>query len=297
MTRFAFEARGGRLDAVTAEQTGIARAEVQRAIEQGRVTVDGTVRPKSYRLHGGERIEGETGAGELPPPEPGGVPVRYEDERLLLVSKPAGLVTHPTERRKTGTLVNRLLGMQIPLSTVGGPDRPGIVHRLDAGTSGLLVVAKDDETHRALARMFADHAIARRYVALVRGDPAHDAFTIEAPLGRRGARVAVSRPTGREATTDVRVVERLARGALVEARPRTGRTHQIRVHLASVGHPVLGDRTYGGGGGDARTLGLARPFLHAAGLSFIHPIKGVRIDLDEPLPSDLESALERAGAA
>ncbi len=294
MTRFSFEARAGRLDAVTAEAAGIPRAEIQRAIEDGRVLVDGTARPKSFRLHGGERVEGETTDDATPPPESGGVPIRYEDEHLLVVAKPAGLVTHPTERRKTGTLVNRLLGMDVPLSTVGGPQRPGIIHRLDAGTSGLLVVAKDDETHRELARMFAAHAIERRYVVLVRGAPRHDAFTIEELLGRSGARVAVRRETGREAATDVRVVERLARTALLEARPHTGRTHQIRVHLSSVGHAIVGDRTYGGGGDDARRLGLERPFLHAARLSFTHPRDGRELKVDEALPPDLERALERA---
>ena len=294
MRTFAFEATPGRLDVVVAEATGLPRADVQRAIADGRILVDGRPRPKSFRLGGGERVEGEIGAGETPEAEPGGVPVRYEDDHLLVVAKPAGMVTHPTARRRSGTLVNRLLGMGVPLSRLGGSDRPGIVHRLDAGTSGLLLVAKDDETHAALSEMLAARSVERRYLALVRGSVEHDAFTIEAPVGRRGARMAVRRPSGRAAETDVRVLERASRGTLLEVRPRTGRTHQIRVHLASIGHPILGDAAYGGGGDDARTLGLGRPFLHAAQLSFAHPATRDELTFEEPLPDDLRTALERA---
>jgi 23S rRNA pseudouridine1911/1915/1917 synthase len=286
--------RPGRLDAVVAEETGTPRADVQRAIARGQVRVEGVVRPKSFRLRGGELIEVDLVTEDPLPPEPGGVPVRYEDERLLVVAKPAGMVTHPTARRREGTLVNRLLGMGVPLSSVGGPDRPGIVHRLDAGTSGLLLVAKDDEAHRALARLLAARAVERRYLALVRGRVEHDAFSIEAPIARRGAHMAVSRQSGREAESEVEVRERLPAATLVEVRPRTGRTHQIRVHLASIGHPILGDAAYGGGGDEARALGLPRPFLHAWRLAFDHPFSGERLEVDEPLPDDLASALRRA---
>lgn len=287
-------ARPGRLDAVLADLASVPRAEVQRAIAAGRVRVDGVPRPKSFRLAGGERIEADLGAGTDVPPEPGGVAVRYEDEHLLVVAKPAGMVTHPTRARRTGTLVNRLLGMGVPLSTGSHPDRPGIVHRLDAGTSGLLLVAKDDAAHGALVGMLAARRVTREYLALVRGAPEHDRFAVDAPLGRRGARVVVRRATGVEAATEVDVRERLPSATLVVARPRTGRTHQIRVHLASVGHPVLGDRAYGGGGEDARRLGLARPFLHAWRLALRHPHTGIPLEVEEPLPDDLELALERA---
>ncbi len=297
MTRFEAKATPGRLDAVLAALSGVPRADIQRAIARGEVLVDGVLRPKSHRLRGGERIEADLNAPAGLGPEPGGVPVRYEDEHLAVVVKPAGMVTHPTASRRAGTLVNRLLGMGLPLSRVGGEDRPGIVHRLDAGTSGLLVVAKDDQTHRRLARMLAEREIHREYLALVRGEVPHDSFTVDAPLGRRNARVAVRRGTGVEAATDLQVRERLAGTTLLVATPRTGRTHQIRVHLQSAGHPILGDRAYGGGGDDARRLGLSRPFLHAWRLGFAHPVTGRRVEVEEPLPEDLEGALARLRSA
>jgi 23S rRNA pseudouridine1911/1915/1917 synthase len=289
-------AEPGRLDAVVARLLEVPRADVQRAIVAGRVLVNGEPRPKAHRLAGGERLDvdlpGETELEAEGPP----VPIRYEDEHLAVVAKPAGLVTHPTAARRHGTLVNRLLGMGVPLAPAGGALRPGIVHRLDAGTSGLLVVAKTDPAHEALRRLFRRHEVERRYVALVRGRVANDAFAVEAPLGRRAARIVVDATEGRRAETRFDVRERLPGGTLVEASPRTGRTHQIRVHLASIGHPILGDRTYGGGGDDARALGLDRSFLHATRIGFAHPITGVWVELDEPLSEDLERALVSARA-
>jgi 23S rRNA pseudouridine1911/1915/1917 synthase len=294
--KVSFRAGAGRLDAVAAAHLGMARAEIQRAIQDGRVTVEGKRRPKSFRLSGGELVEADVRSpGELEP-DHGPLAVRYEDPYLLIVSKPAGVVTHPTASRRTGTLVNRLLALEAPLSRAGGPDRPGIVHRLDAGTSGLMVVAKDDETHAALAEMFRRHAVDRRYLALVRGRPEHDVFVIEAPLARERARIRVRTVTGKEAATEIHVRERFDRAALVEARPRTGRTHQIRVHLSAIGHPVLGDRAYGGGGDDARRLGLDRPFLHSWRLAFAHPRTGERVEVEDSLPLDLTAALEMARA-
>jgi 23S rRNA pseudouridine1911/1915/1917 synthase len=282
------------LDAVVATLAGVPRADVQRAIEQGHVLVDGRTRPKSFRLRGGERLEADLGASAEIPPEPGGVPLRFEDPYLAVVAKPPGMVTHPTAGRRTGTLVNRLLGMGMPLAPAGGPDRPGIVHRLDAGTSGLLIVAKDDRAHAGLVRMLAAHQVHREYLALVRGGVPHQEFTVDAPVGRRRARMVVSRVTGVEAWTAFEVHEPLPGCTVLVARPGTGRTHQIRVHLASVGHPILGDRSYGGGGTDATGLGLERPFLHAWRLRFDHPISGRRLELEEPLPHDLQRALARA---
>ena len=291
-----FVASPGRLDAVLASLTGVPRATVQRAIDRGRVLVDGERRPKSHRLRGGERIEADLGGDAEVAGEPGGVPIRYEDDRLAVVAKPAGLLTHPTTTRRTGSLVNRLLAMEMPLSSIGAPDRPGIVHRLDRGTSGLLIVAKDDEAHARLVRMLAAREVARWYLALVRGSPPHDTFTVEAPLGRSRTRVTLRAGTGVDATTAFQVRERLDRAAFLEARPKTGRTHQIRVHLRSVGHPILGDRVYGGAGEDAARLGLDRPFLHAWRLSFAHPFTGEPVEVEEPLPSDLQRALDRARA-
>jgi 23S rRNA pseudouridine1911/1915/1917 synthase len=184
--------------------------------------------------------------------------------------------------------------MGVSLSRGSDLDRPGIVHRLDVGTSGLLLVAKDDRTHIALVRMLAARQIRREYLALVRGSPAHDRFGVEAPLGRRRARVTLQRTAGVEAATDFEVLERLPGSTLVVARPRTGRTHQIRVHLASLGHPILGDRAYGGGGDDARLLGLSRPFLHAWRLALRHPDTDEPLEVEDPLPDDLQEALERA---
>jgi 23S rRNA pseudouridine1911/1915/1917 synthase len=291
----AFVAEPGRLDGVLARLSGRPRAEIQRAIGDGRVTVDGAVRPRSFRLVGGETLAFVREDASLPPDETP-VPIRYDDEHLLVVAKPGGLVTHPTAGRRAGTLVNRLLAMGVPLAPRGGELRPGIVHRLDAGTSGLLVVAKTDEAHEALERLMRRHGADRRYLALVRGEVTPGAFTVDAPLGRRAARIVVDRVEGRRAETVVDVRERLPRTTLVEAVPRTGRTHQIRVHLAAVGHPIVGDGAYGGGGEEAARLGLGRPFLHAGTLAFDHPVTGEPVRVEEPLPSDLADALSLARA-
>ena len=264
----------GRLDAVVTAHLGVPRAEVQRAIAAGAVLVDGIPREKSHRLAGGERIQVDLSpAGELPAEGPP-LELAWRDEHLVVVRKPAGLPTHPTENRRGGTVVNRLLGMGIPLAPRGGSLRPGIVHRLDAGTSGLLVVASDDATFEALLAIFKRHEAGRAYLALVRGAVANDRFEVDAPLGRAGAKIRVDATGGREASTAFEVRERFERATLLEAEPRTGRTHQIRVHLSSVGHPIIGDRNYGGGGDDARELGLARPFLHAWRIGFEHPVTG-----------------------
>ena len=289
-----FEAEEGRLDAVVARLSGLPRADVQRAIAAGRVLVDGEGRSKSFRLRGGERLDVDVLAEAPLPAEGPPIPIRYEDEHLVVVAKPAGLVTHPTAGRRGGTLVNRLLGRGVPLAPAGGPLRPGIVHRLDVGTSGLLVVAKTDEAYAILRERFRRHDVERRYLALVRGSVEHDAFSVEAPLGRRATRIVVDATEGRRAETGFEVRERLAATTFLEATPRTGRTHQIRVHLASIGHPIVGDRAYGGAGDVARTLGLDRPFLHAERIAFIHPVTGEPIDLAEPLPPELGSALDLA---
>jgi 23S rRNA pseudouridine1911/1915/1917 synthase len=285
-------ARPGRLDSVVADALGVPRAEVQRAIAGGRVLVDGVPRAKSHRLAGGESIDVDAAALAGPlVAEEGPLPVVFEDRHLMVVSKPAGLVTHPTSSRRTGTVVNRLLARGVPLSSLGGEDRPGIVHRLDSGTSGLLVIAKDDATHALLKELFRAHAVDRRYLALARGSADHDDFLIDAPLERQGARIAARATTGRPASTLVKVLDRFEGAMFVEARPRTGRTHQIRVHLAAMGHPIIGDRVYGGGGDLAQSLGLTRPFLHSWRVAFDHPITGERIELEDPLPEDLERAL------
>jgi 23S rRNA pseudouridine1911/1915/1917 synthase len=294
MRRVEVEGRPGRLDAVLAAAAGISRADAQRAIASGLVSVDGSRRPKAHRLEGGERIVADLTEKGPPAAEPGGVPVRHEDDHLMVVAKPAGMLTHPTASRRSGTLVNRLLGMGVPLAPGHDPDRPGIVHRLDVGTSGLLLVARTEEARSGLTDLLARREVQRTYQALVRGRVAHPEFSVEAPLEKRGARVVVRRGGGVEAETAFSVIEALPSATLLEARPRTGRTHQIRVHLSSIGHPILGDRAYGGGGDDATRLGLHRPFLHAWRLAFDHPVTGERIEVEEPLPEDLRAALARA---
>jgi 23S rRNA pseudouridine1911/1915/1917 synthase len=292
---------GRRLDEVVAALAGVSRAAAARWAEDGRVLVDGRPRAKSHRLRGGEDL-----AWEPPPAAPAGPPapearplaVRYEDGRLLVVAKPAGLVVHPAPGHPTGTLVNALLGREGGLSSAGGQDRPGIVHRLDKDTSGLLLVAKDDSTHQALARELAARRIERRYLALAQGHLPAEAGTVDAPIGRHPRdrkRMAVV-PDGRRAVTHWRVRERLPGADLVEAGLETGRTHQVRVHLAHLRHPLAGDRTYGADPRLAARLGLDRPFLHAWRLAFDHPADGRRIELTEPLPEELEAVLQRLRA-
>ena len=294
MTAETYRATPGRLDVVVAALTGTTRADAQRAIDEGRVTVDGRSRARSFRLSGDEALSVELVPDR--PVAPGGapVPIRYRDPHLLIVAKPAGVLTHPTATTRDGTLVNRLLAMDVPLAPAGGPMRPGIVHRLDVGTSGLLLVASTDEAYRGLQAMLQGHEVDRRYLALVRGQTAHDDFSVEAPLGRRRANIVVDHVAGRASATGFVVRERLDATTLLEATPRTGRTHQIRVHAQAVGHPIVGDRRYGGGGDLARRLGLARPFLHSWRIELTHPVTGDRIEAEEPLPADLAEALARA---
>ena len=231
-------------------------------------------------------------------PAPENIPIRvvYEDDHLLVVSKPAGLVVHPAPGHASGTLVNALLARAGARPAGGDLERPGIVHRLDAGTSGLMIVAKDEPTHAALTEALAARAITRTYLALVEGIPDTDTATIDAPIGRstRDRKKMAVVAGGRHAVTEIKVLERHADTSLLEVRPVTGRTHQIRVHLKAAGHPVVGDGVYGKNRKLAAALGLDRPFLHAARLSFEHPSTGARIELEDPLPPDLTAALEAA---
>ena len=222
--------------------------------------------------------------------------IAYEDEHLLVIDKPAGLVVHPARGHRTGTL-SQLLGATV----AGGPDpeRAGIVHRLDRDTSGLLVVARSDEAHRRLQRALADRHIEREYLALVHGRPPARTGTIEAPIGRdprMRTRMAVDGAHPREARTHFEIERPLGPFTLLRLRLDTGRTHQIRVHLQAIGHPVAGDPEYGppAGGHASGTLGLQRQFLHSARLSFAHPFTAVPIDVLSPLPGDLQAALEQA---
>jgi 23S rRNA pseudouridine1911/1915/1917 synthase len=303
------EAEGGRrLDAWLASRLGsLSRARVQALIASGHVRLDGAPARPSARVRPGQRavVEVPEAAPARPQPEDIPVPIVHEDEWLLVVDKPAGLVVHPGAGAPSGTLVNALLGRAaLSLSGIGGVVRPGIVHRLDRGTSGLLVVAKDDATHRALVAQFASRTVEKEYLALVLGTPARPRGEVDAPIGRdpvRRQQMSVRAPRGREARTTWAVEERFDGAALVRVRIHTGRTHQIRVHLASIGHPVAGDAVYGGtrmppsrrAASRQALAGLARPALHAARLSFTHPATGGRLTFRSPLPGDVEDVLDR----
>lgn len=222
----------------------------------------------------------------------------WQDEHLLVVDKPAGLVVHPARGHREGTLSQLLAGQSAGGEGGGDPDRPGIVHRLDRNTSGLMVVARSEQAHARLQQALRKRLIEREYLALVEGVPPARTGTIEAPIGRHPrvrTRMAIDGVGAREARTHFELAERLQECSLLSLRLDTGRTHQIRVHLQAIGHPVCGDPEYGTGGRDS-ILGLRRQFLHATRLAFPHPVSGERIELSSPLPADLQAALERARA-
>jgi 23S rRNA pseudouridine1911/1915/1917 synthase len=287
-------AAGERLDRFLAALPEIgSRAVAERLVLEGGVLVDGSMRAKSARLAGGEELEFEAPGPVLSElvPEAMDLTVPYEDEHLLVVDKPAGLVVHPAPGHSQGTLVHGLLAYDVE----GGdePERPGIVHRLDRDTSGLMVVARSAEAHRRLQEMVQAREVTREYIALVVGRPHSLRGTIEAPIGRDrndALRHSLDTDTPREAVTHFEVEELLPRHALLRVRLETGRTHQIRVHLTAIDLPVAGDPLYGRPG----DLGLERQFLHAARLAFAHPITGAEVDVSSPLPPDLENALLQA---
>jgi 23S rRNA pseudouridine1911/1915/1917 synthase len=288
------EAAGERLDRFLAglEDVG-SRTFAERLVSDGKVLVDGARRPKSHRLEGGERVEldlPERRASTLTP-EAVDLRIAYEDEHLLVVDKPRGVVVHPSAGHAGGTLVHGLLAHAI----AGGeePERPGIVHRLDRDTSGLLVVARSDEAHRRLQRLLRRRELEREYLVLVRGRPRSRRGRVEAAIGRDRVdptRISLDTAVPREAVTEFELAELLREHALLRVRLETGRTHQIRVHLAAIDLPVAGDPVYGAAG----DLGLERQFLHAARLAFRHPITGVHVEVESPLPDDLAAALELA---
>jgi 23S rRNA pseudouridine1911/1915/1917 synthase len=290
------EDAGLRLDAfLTARGATPSRAAAQRLIELGEVTVDGEVRPKNHRLHEGSRIAVASRSDVAASPRPESVPfeVVHEDEHLIVVDKPAGVVTHPAPGHGGPTLAEALAGR-----AGGGPDpaRAGIVHRLDKDTSGLLVVARSEEALAALQRMIKAREVTREYTALVEGHPDAESGTIDAPIGRdRGNRTVISTRTdrAREAVTHFELVERLPRTALLRVRLETGRTHQIRAHLAAIGHPVVGDPQYGGGA-SGRRIGLNRQFLHASKLMFRHPFTREWVRCESKPPVELSHALDTA---
>ena len=268
------------------------RAAAERLLGAGAVLVDGRTRGKSHKLAGGEAVEirPPAGAAAEPEPAPPELTVTYADEHLLVVDKPAGVVVHPAPGHAGGTLAHALAAVG---AEGGEEDRPGIVHRIDRDTSGLLVVARSHETYERLQRLVRRRELTREYLALVAGKPRSRAGTIDAPIGRDRhdrLRHSLDTATPRAAVTHFELVELLPRHALLRVRLETGRTHQIRVHLAAIDLPVAGDPVYGIAG----DLGLERQFLHAARLAFSHPVTGTPVDVSSPLPSDLASALEAA---
>lgn len=301
-----FLAPGLRLDKALANASGLSRERIKGLIGEGRVKVDGAV----VRSASARTGEGTTFSIDVPPPQPlaaeaQDIPldVVFEDDHLIVVNKPAGLVVHPVAGNPDGTLVNALLHhCRGQLSGINGVARPGIVHRIDKDTSGLLVVAKSDAAHEGLARQFADHSITRAYLAVCVGHPVPSMGTIAGRIGRSDAnrkKMAVLPPNsarGKHAVTHYKTLKLLRDCALIECRLETGRTHQVRVHCASIGHPLLGDPTYGRTPAGLRPLlkqlGFARQALHAASLGFDHPITGERVDFRAELPSDMRELID-----
>jgi len=289
-----------RLDRFLAAQVaGLSRSAARRLIEAGQVTVNGEPVKASYKTRSGDRVVALLPGDEPPELIAEAIPLQivYEDPDLLVVDKQAGMVVHPAPGHSSGTLVNALLARYPELAAAGG-DRPGIVHRLDRDTSGLIVVARNDRTRRALQRQFKERQVHKAYLALLEGHLQPAWGRIEAPIGRdphHRQRMAVL-PGGREALTEYHVLEQFAHSmgpaagdySLVEAEPLTGRTHQIRVHFASIGHPVVGDAVYGR---RRSRLAVPRQFLHARRLAFRHPRTGQRQEFEAPLPGDLSPIL------
>lgn len=288
------EQAGERLDRVIAVVPEVgSRAQAAKLIDQGAVALSGETARKSERVEEGDVIVIELAAPPVGDPSEPSVPfeIIYEDPSLLIVDKPSGLVVHPAPGNRTGTLSQALVG----LAGGGDPERPGIVHRLDKETSGLLVVARNDDVLRALQKALQAREITRRYTALVRGQAESASGTIDAPLGRdrrNPENISIRMDSERTAVTHFEVVEEIGSRSLLHVSLETGRTHQIRVHMAAIGLPVCGDPTYGIGG----DLGLKRQFLHASALSFHHPVNGEPMSFGSPLPPDLAQALELARA-
>ncbi len=285
---------GKRLDHFLHQQfPSYSRARLQSWIKEGRVLVNGAAVKASHVLRGGEGVEASP--AEAPPLQAAAedlpVEVLYEDAAVIAVNKPAGLVVHAGAGAHSGTLVNRLVHRFQSLSQVGGELRPGIVHRLDKGTSGVLLVARTDSAHRNLVAQFAARTVEKTYLALVQGSVRMDSGRIAKPITRdpkHRTRMTAALDSGRPALTDYRVLERFEKFTYLEVRIGTGRTHQIRVHLASLGHPVAGDRLYGGAPAE-------RIFLHAWRIGFVSPATGERISVVAPLAPELEEWLAQSG--
>ena len=292
------EARGTRLDVFLSEAVPeLTRSQLQALNRRGGVRVDGRTEKAGYRLRGGELVEVDPESPESSSLEPESIPldIHYEDAYLAVVEKPAGMVVHPGAGNRRGTLVHALMARFPELSDAGGIQRPGIVHRIDKGTSGLLVVAKTNLAHERLSSSFQARRVKKSYLALVHGRPPSDSGTIELAIGRHPSartRMAVRRKGGRSARSDYRVVEQSPRFSLLEIRIHTGRTHQIRVHMGALGSPIVGDSTYGEKAYREliqRDGKLGRLFLHASGLELPHPVNEETLRCVSPLPGELRS--------
>ncbi len=295
------EQAGQRLDHfLVAALDDISRTAFQGMISAGQALVNGRASKAGYLLRSGDTVaisalQSERHAPEIQP-QPTPLAIVYEDQDLLVVNKPAGMVVHPARGHSGDTLLDMLLARYPEMGQFGDSERPGIVHRLDKDTSGLLIVAKNMRAQAALVEQMKQHAIIKRYLALVEGVVALDAGSIDAPIGRDPRyrqQMAITTASSREARTHFRVVQRFNRHTLLLLQLETGRTHQIRVHLQAIGYPVVGDPVYGPTG-KHDTLQLSRQFLHAYQLAFNHPITGQRIELEAPLPKDLEQILQNS---
>jgi 23S rRNA pseudouridine1911/1915/1917 synthase len=302
--RFVAEEDASRIDALLAELAQLPRAQVRRWIDEGRVSLAGRVCRPSQRVAAGQEIVATPPAVVSDEALPEAIPlvVVHEDADLIVIDKPAGMVVHPAPGHLRGTLVNALLHHCDDLAGVGGVLRPGIVHRLDKGTSGIIVVAKNDAAHAGLSSQFHDHTILRRYRAFVRAVPGADSGRVDRPIGRHPRdrkRMSIKTMRGREAHTAWQVRSRYPRSGASDlaVSPETGRTHQIRVHLASAGMPILGDPVYGKPRKDGKGPQLTRPALHAELLGFIHPISGSELRFESPLPYDLAELVRTFEAA
>ena len=291
------EDAGTRLDAwLAAQLPDLSRSGAARLVEEGRITCGGKPLAKNYKVRGGETIVAELPQEESQEllPEPIPLEIVYEDEDVIVVNKPKGLVVHPAPGHPSGTLVNALLAHcgREHLSTVGGEERPGIVHRIDRDTSGLITAAKNDQAHLKLKEQLQDHTLARIYRCIALGNFREDTGLVDVPIGRHPVdrkRMAVV-PNGRPAVTHWEVLERYPGYTYLECRLETGRTHQIRVHMAHLGHPILGDTVYGG---KKPVPGLQGQCLHAVGLRFLHPSTGKLVELSCPLPEEFEKQLRK----
>lgn len=300
------DSEGLRIDIFLSRQNlGLTRNQIQKLLEKGQIRVKGEKIKTSYKLRVGDQIEIEISSPEKIEAKPENIPleVLYQDKHLAFVNKPAGIVVHAAAGHSSGTLVNALLYHLKDLSGIGGELRPGIVHRLDKDTSGIMLVAKNNQAHAELVRLFQQRAIQKTYLALAYGSFKKDSGLIESKLGRsRGDRKKISSRTfrGKEAKTSYQVLEHFQQMALLEVKPHTGRTHQIRVHLAESGHPVVGDPVYGGKQWlhklspalQALVKKSDRQMLHAFRLELIHPVSGKKLKFEAALPGDFQEILE-----